>query len=81
MSSKPSFDCDIHTRDRASLLFFKHLVLAYLPMTIGFIFSPVAEAIKATVNRSLDFLPPLHFFAFSDKFLSGRAQKKQPHVL
>ena len=53
---------------RSSLLIlFKHLGLAYLPTTIGFLFSPDAEGIKTTVNLSLDFLPPLHFFAFPDK--------------
>ena len=44
------------------LMFFKHFGLVYLPMAIGFLFSPE------------DFLAPLHFFAFSDKLLSGRAK-------
>ena len=46
----------------------------YFPITTGFLLSPVAETKKATVNRSFYYLPPLHFFAFSKRLLSGSAR-------
>ena len=47
-----------------------------VPITVrrGFLLSLVAEMKKASVNRSFDFLPPLHFFAFSKRLLSGSAR-------
>ena len=47
-------------------------------ITIGFSFSPFALTKKATVVRSLDFLPPLHLRPSSAKLLSGSARKKHP---
>ena len=66
-----------HYESRVFLLtFFRHLGFAYFGMTIGFLFSPVAGTTKATVKRSFDFLPPLHFLAFSDRLLSGNARNR-----
>ena len=41
--------------------------------TTGFLISLIAETKKETVIRSFDFLPPLNFFAFSERLLSGSA--------
>ena len=67
---------------RSSLfIFLRHLGFTYFPITTGFLVSPVAETKKATVNCSFDFLPPLHFFAISERLypvVHGNSSQFQP---
>ena len=45
-----------------------------LPITIGFSLPPAAFTKKAHVTLSLDYLPPLHCFAASERDLFGNAR-------